>query len=195
MSLLTSAVTIALWCLLAASASAQKAATRASMLSNVVVLEMEGMVEAAKWRAAAWEKAQTNQVLLPGDRLRTGARSRAVVRMSDLSTLRLGEFSQIEIPRPEEADSGFSFGRGIFYFFHRDKPATLPLRTPAVVAVVRGTEFNLVVEGNGSTTLSVLDGAVEMSNPLGQLTLQTGQEGTAAPGQPLRKSTAVLNVV
>src|SRR5438105_11435135 len=191
-SLLTSAATLALWTL-ANSACGQSAAKGAPALTNATVLEMEGTVEIAKWRTAAWERAETNRMLLPGDRLRTGERSRAVLRLSNLSTLRLGEFSLIEIPGPEET-GGFNFRRGLFYFFHRDKPATLPVRTPAMVAVIRGTEFNLVVEENGRTTLSLLEGAVEMSNQVGQITLNSGVEGSAEPGQAPRK-TAVVNAV
>src|SRR5438105_13181177 len=102
-SLLTSAATLALWTL-ANSACGQSAAKGAPALTNATVLEMEGTVEIAKWRTAAWERGDTNRMLLPGDHLRAGQRSRAVLRLSNLSTQRIGEISLGEIPSPDETD-------------------------------------------------------------------------------------------
>src|SRR5882672_6969030 len=50
-----------------------------------VVLTKEGKVEVARKGEAQWGVAQTNQVLQIGDRLRTGLRSRATLRWSNLS--------------------------------------------------------------------------------------------------------------
>lgn len=166
----------------------------APVITNAVVVEMEGRVEVARGVGALWQRAQTNHVLLPGDQLRTGEKSRAVVRFTALDTVRLGEFSTIQIPRANQNESGFSLMRGILYFLHRDKPASQPVRTPAGLAVIRGTEFVLAVEENGRTTVSVLDGEVELSNASGQLALITGDEGVMEQGQAPRK-TAVVNAV
>ena len=62
------------------------------------------------------------------------------------------------------------------------------------MAVIRGTEFVLAVEEGGRTTVSVLDGEVELSNAAGQTSLITGEEGVMEPGQAPRR-TAVLNAV
>src|SRR3954464_13903982 len=113
------------------TASAQQSTPVA--LTNATVVEIEGVVEVLKLGAAAWQPARTNGVMLPGDRLRAGEHSRALLRVSPLQTIRVGEFGLIEMPRE---DSRFGFLRGIFYFFHRDKPGTLPLRTPAAMAVI-----------------------------------------------------------
>ena len=161
------------------------------IVTNALVLEMEGRVEFVKDATLNWSAASTNQVLFPGDHLRTGNRSRALVRLTPLATLRMGEFSEIQIPKPVAEDSGFSFRRGIFYFFHRDKPTLLPLRTPATAAVIRGTEFHLQVEDNGRTTLQVLDGAVDLSNAAGQLSLMGGEAGVVEMGQPPRRTAAI----
>ena len=96
------------------------------MVTNAAVIEVEGTVDWARAGTFDWSTAVTNQRLSPGDRLRTGERSRAVVRFSPLATLRMGELGLIEVPKPEAEDSGFSFRRGLFYFFHRDN-----LRLPA----------------------------------------------------------------
>src|SRR5262245_40597985 len=42
------------------------------------LLELEGQVQVSRARSTAWDPGYTNQVLLAGDRVRTGPRSRAV---------------------------------------------------------------------------------------------------------------------
>jgi Tfp pilus assembly protein PilF len=68
------------------------------------------------------------------------------------------------------------------------------VETPTVATLIRGTEFNLEVEEGGKTTLTLLDGRVEMTNPFGTLTLSSGEQGVAEPGQPPRR-TAVLQTI
>jgi len=100
--------------------------------TNAVVLELEGTAQVSR-REGLWDPAHTNQVLLTGDRFRTLARSRAVVQLSDLSLLRLGEFSHLRIPEASARRSGVELLRGLLYFFHRDRRGefrcALPLAT------------------------------------------------------------------
>lgn len=154
----------------------------------VTILETEGTVEAARARAEIWDRAYTNQVLYAGDRLRTLERSRAVLRLAEVGPIRVGELSLLTMP-PER--KGFSLLRGIVYFFHRGKAAALDIQTPSVSTLIRGTEFNLAVAEDGTTTLTLLDGHVVMTNALGQVELASGEQGIAEPGQPPRK-TAVI---
>src|SRR5258708_5397580 len=62
-----------------------------------VLLEKEGKVELARKGTATWTGAQVNDVLQPGDRLRTGARSRAALRWAELSVVRVNELTSMEI--------------------------------------------------------------------------------------------------
>ena len=67
----------------APDALAQPAAE--SQTATAIVLGREGKVDAAAKGSATWTAVVTNQALNTGDRLRTGLRSRATVRWSDLS--------------------------------------------------------------------------------------------------------------
>ena len=154
------------------------------------VLEWEGRVEVSLADENRWTAVQTNQVLRAGDRLRTGERSRATVRLSDLSTYRLGALSLLQIA---PKSNGFTLLRGLLYFFHRDKPGEYEIRTPTAYAVIRGTEFNLEVADDQTTILSLLDGVVELTNAGGGLKLVSGQAAVAAPGQP--PTLAILQAV
>ena len=150
----------------------------AAQKTNAVLVELEGQVTVSRNDSQAWDPAYTNQVLFPGDRIRTMDRSRAVVQLSDLSTLRLGSQSFVVIP---EERSGLNLLRGFLYYFHRDKPGTLPVQTPSAYAVILGTEFTLEVDDNGATRLTLIDGKVEMTNQFGGVSLTSGEAATAQP--------------
>src|SRR5262245_51285267 len=68
------------------------------------IVEAEGVVEIMSGNAQRWVLTQTNQPLLPFDRLRTGPRSRAVIRWSDQSLLPLNALTEIEILPPGPRD-------------------------------------------------------------------------------------------
>ncbi|HEV8544350.1 MAG TPA: hypothetical protein VGR78_18325, partial [Verrucomicrobiae bacterium] len=71
--------------------------------TNLVILVIENKVHVLRGGAQVWEAARTNQVLAPGDHIRTGPRSRAAVLLSNQTTVRLDEKSEFLIETPPEA--------------------------------------------------------------------------------------------
>ncbi len=67
-----------------------------------VLLTKENIVNVAL-HGAAWSNAIVGQTLAIHDRIRTGEDSRATVRLSDLTVLRIDENSEDEIEPPQEA--------------------------------------------------------------------------------------------
>src|SRR5262249_13058452 len=110
----------------------------AARVINVVVLAIEGRVEVCRSGSQLWDRAYTNQLVLSGDRLRTGKGSRATLRLPDMSTLRVGELSTLQVPAGPERKSGLEILKGMLYFFHRDQPGDVEIQTPAARAKVRG---------------------------------------------------------
>lgn len=159
-----------------------------------VLLTREGKVEVGRKGTTQWAAGLTNQALETGDRLRTGLRSRATLRWSDLSVMRVNELTSIEIQPPEKAGQKpqLELKSGAAYFFSREKPTEIQFRTPVASGAIRGTEFQLAVAEDGSTTLSLIDGVVELTAAEQTETLQSGEQGTVAPGQRPKKS-ALLN--
>jgi hypothetical protein len=92
--------------------------------ANATLIEIEGRAVVSRSGSVAWDPAYTNQVLFPGDRLRTLERSRAVVRLSDLSLLRLSELSHIQIPDTTARRGGFNLLRGLIYFSTATSPVS-----------------------------------------------------------------------
>ena len=174
----------------------QSASLRASTNPPPIVLAVEGTnVSIQRVSSKSWEAAYPNQVLAPKDRGRTGSRSRASVRLSDLSILRIAELSEFEIQPLEDpkAEAEFSLFRGLLYLLNRDRPGKHRFVTPTATAATRGTEFTLEVEeATGRTTLAVLEGEAELINAAGTITIAPGEQGVALLGQKPTK-TAILN--
>jgi Tfp pilus assembly protein PilF len=163
--------------------------------ARVVIIGIEGEVRVQRLGATVRDLAYTNQALLPGDSLHTGLRSRATLRWTDQSIVRLNQLTDVRLePPPKPRSAGFNLLQGMLYFFHRDRQWENRVRTRTVSAAIRGTEFHVAVDPDGRTVVTVLDGEVDLAADTGQLTLRDGEQGVAAPGEPLRK-TAVINAI
>src|SRR3954463_250510 len=176
---------------LALLGSSRNLQAQTSKPEQAVIIEIEGTVETSAPAANTWKPVRLNQTLEPGVRVQTRQHSRAVIRLTDLSLLRLGEETLVEIPSAS-ANPVLRFLKGVLYYFHRDKPGVLPVKTPTAYAVVIGTEFEASVDDNGATELYLIDGRVDLSNELGQLALKSGEGAKVLPGS-VPVQTAVLN--
>ncbi len=160
-----------------------------------LVLTREGVVEVMRGGTSQWGPARANLALAFGDSLRTGPHSRATVRLSDLSVVRLNEKTVLEIrPQADGKGSLLDLHSGSTYFLNRSKPASIQFHTPLISGAIRGTEFNLTAAENGQTTVTMIEGEVALNNANGELVLQSGEQGIVDPGQAPRK-TAVLNAI
>lgn len=154
------------------------------------VVEFAGQVEFQKVASQAWSNATYRLALLPGDRLRTGAGSRAAVQLSDRSVLRLGERTTLEIQPPRAAEKRrFGLRQGLLFFFNRERPTEVEFETPLVSGAIRGTEFVLQAgEAASFTELALLDGQVELTAAGERLALVGGERARVERGQPPVKS-------
>lgn len=179
-----------------AQPAAAKPTTAAAATAESRLLTAEGKVEISRAGNTAWAAAQTNAVLSPGDRIRTGLRSRAVVRLANLSTLRVNELTTFVVQPPSAPGKTgrVDVQSGSTYFFSRERPADVEFSTPLSSGAIRGTEFNLAVADNGRSVVTLIDGALSLTNSFGALDLASGEEATVEPGQPPKK-TAVINAL
>src|SRR5437899_2610985 len=168
--------------------SSAQSSTTSQVTNEIRIAELQGRVEVSPAGATTWVLTQTNQILHPFDRLRTGPNSRVALRWSDQSIVPFGAATELEILPPHEpkALSGLHLVRGIISFFHRDTPGRIRVLTRGAVAGVKGTEFVLAVtttNGTEFTTLSVIDGKVEFGNEQGTLVLTNGEQGVVELGK------------
>jgi Tfp pilus assembly protein PilF len=176
------------------AASLQAATEPGARRNQGELLSREGQVEYSS-QQTNWASAVVGQGLFVGDRLRTFPLSRAMVRLAELGQLRVNERTTLELLPPLEASSQgtLDLKAGAIYFFTRGKPREILIRTPHATGASRGTEWLAVVEPGGRSVLTVFDGEVEISNPLGTILLRPGEQGTVDPGQAPVK-TAVLQI-
>lgn len=190
------AISLAIFAIPQLSSRAQSASAPAK---EIRIVELQGAVEIAHAGENTWSVAQTNLVLHPLDRLRTGARSRVALHWSDESVVPFGPSTELEVLPPPVADAepGLHLIRGIMSFFHRDKPGRLHIVTRGAMAGIEGTEFVMSVapvQETERTTLSVIDGKVRLENPQGSLTLTNGEQAIAEPGSaPTRTPGFIAN--
>jgi Tfp pilus assembly protein PilF len=164
--------------------------------NEIRIAELQNTVEISPAGTTLWMLAQTNQVLHPFDRLRTGVHGRVTLRWSDLSIVPFGASTELEIlpPNSPGAQSGLHLIRGIISFFHRDKPGRIQIITRGAVAGVEGTEFLLAVNDTDRTTLSVIDGRVKFGNAQATLLLTNGQQAVVELGKaPVRTAGFIAN--
>ncbi|MEK7675093.1 MAG: FecR domain-containing protein [Verrucomicrobiota bacterium] len=181
----------------AGSWAAQGQPTAVPAVAPSQILTTEGKtVEVALAGSLDWHRARINEYLHWGDRLRTGQDSRAMVRLSDQSVLRIRELTTLQIFPPRTADKKplLDLKNGSVYFFSREKPADVEFSTPTASGAIRGTEFQLQAGENGLTLLALLEGEVELRNDLGQITLHSGELGNVERGRGPTK-TALLNAL
>ncbi len=167
----------------------------AQTVENPTVLSKENVVDASR-SGGPWASAAVGQVLALRDRIRTGEDSRAAIRMTDLSVLRIDELTTIELTAPPVASNKPSLNvkEGTTYFFSREKSKEIQVTTPAANGAMRGTEFVVAVAGNGSTTITMLDGELELSNAQGSVVVGSGEQAKVDIGGRPRK-TAVLEAI
>ncbi|MCX6895983.1 MAG: FecR family protein, partial [Verrucomicrobia bacterium] len=133
--------------------------------SDALLLTLEGKVEISPAGQTAWSPGATNQTLRVGDRLRTGLRARATVRLSNLTTLRVNELTTLQIQPPSAVgkQAGLDLKSGSTYFFSRERGNETEFRTPLASGAIRGTEFNLAVADDGRSEVTLIDGAVTLA--------------------------------
>src|SRR5579871_821637 len=135
------------------SAYAQSVASGQAAAGQTMLLTVEGKVEVSKVSGSGWTPAQTNLALVTGDRIRTGLRSRAVVRLANLSDLRINELTTfvVQAPSTPGKTAKVDVQSGSTYFFSRERPSDVEFSTPLSSGAIRGTEFNVAVAGDGSS--------------------------------------------
>jgi tetratricopeptide (TPR) repeat protein len=154
------------------------------------IVVIEGKVEWLRLLPSGqsvWEEARTNQLIYAGDRVRTRANSRAVVKLPGGFLFMMKADGEATPIPGENSAAGPFVSRGILYFFHRGKPGDAEVRSRTVAASIRGTEFLFSVREDGGTEVNLIEGEVELTNQFGTLKIASGESALASVGQaPLK---------
>ncbi len=156
------------------------------------LLEAENIVQVAKGGTATWAAATDAQSLTISDRIRTRQKSRATVKLTDLYTMRMEQFTTIEIS-PKLVSGGkpqLDISGGAAFIFSREEGGEIGIKTPAANGALKGTQLFVQVSG-GRSFFQVIEGSVEMGNAQGRVLLKAGEAGEAAPGRAPKKTASI----
>jgi tetratricopeptide (TPR) repeat protein len=117
------------------------------------------------------------------DTIQVGDNSRAIILILASNTpLRLDQNSEFVITdSPDTTVSFLELLTGALFFITRTR-RSFEIRTPFVTAAVEGTELVVRVQTD-RTVITVLEGAVRATNPLGTVVVGPGQQAVAIQGQ------------
>ncbi len=158
--------------------------------AQIVALTGQGQARARS--DADWAAAALAQQLPHGAELRTLALSSAGVLLADATQIRMAANALLRVcdARAQQVRLELPLGR-VWARTKGRAPANLQLQTPAAVAAVRGTDWDVEVDAQGRTTLTVLSGQIDVSNDYGAVQLGPSEQASVVPGQAPVKRTLV----
>lgn len=134
--------------------------------------------------SAGWKTVDVKQDLLAGDVLRTNAIGHLAILFYDRTQIRLGRNTTLRVKKIGSAD-GTELGleSGTIWARAERGGEGITVETPAAAAAIRGTDWTMTVEGDGKTSLIVLEGLIEFSNAYGSVSVAGGEAAVASIGQ------------
>ncbi len=161
---------------------------------EAVLVEAVGLVEIQVGGGTEWQSAVSGQVIVAGDRIRTGESSAATLSFFDGSTTSVGSRGEVAVSQLASRRDGFAEvivlqqWAGQTYNTVRalpDAASRFRVETPTAVAAVLGTEFSIEVGADGGTEVMVVEGLVEVAGNGDVILVSAGQVATVEPPQPM----------
>lgn len=154
--------------------------------SAAQIVSLQGVGEQHAADSVQWLAARTTQLLAGGAFVRTLADSKMALLFADDTQIRLNQNSVLQVKGLASATTPttllLSVGRA-WSQTKRNDGSRLNLETPAATAGIRGTDWELDVDANGKTLLTVLSGTVEFSNAQGAVTVNSNEAAIAEVGR------------
>ncbi|NIV29818.1 MAG: hypothetical protein GWN58_10020, partial [Anaerolineae bacterium] len=154
---------------------------------------VSGMVEILSANGDTWRLASVGDRVEAGDRIRTSSHSTARLVFFEGSTTDLMPstevaFIQVSVRR-EGSDRIIALHQRLGRTYSRvqqlsDATSHFEIKTPTAIAGVRGTEFAIVVEDDGTTSVTVVEGLVEVTAQDKTVTVLAGEKTTVQPERP-----------
>ncbi len=149
------------------------------------IVSLQGKGEFREATETRWRDASVRQKLAEGNFVRTADTSRMAVLLTDQTQVRLAANSMIQIKQVgDNRDIGtvLKQSAGRSWTQSKNVPNRLTVETPSALAAIRGTDWELVVDEDGTSTLTVLSGEVLLSNEQGSVNIGVGEQAQAKIG-------------
>jgi len=165
--------------------TASQAALPTGASAQIISLQGAGDQRAAA--ASDWQPAHAAQALVAGDYVRTRQAARMALVFADETQLRLHQNTVLQVKAVAQAGQTTTTLRleaGRAWTQTRRPPGSpLELQTPAATAAIRGTDWDISVEPDGRTLITVLSGTVDFGNAQGQVSVGPNEAALAEVGK------------
>lgn len=170
-------------------------AVMAHAAATATVLKSSGQVEAQKSGAGAWKALKKGDKLAQGDKIKTGAGGEAVIEWFNGNAVKIKGMSLVTLDelsadaRGEKSTVEIQQGKAHIKAKKLSAGSSFDLKTPVARAGVRGTEFSVELQDDGTAVFAVIEGsifveAIDITKTLDAdyyVIVQTSQ----APGEPM----------
>ncbi|HKF60792.1 MAG TPA: FecR family protein, partial [Dongiaceae bacterium] len=185
------------YCSIAALVLCASTAVADPQIGSVVQRHFNGAT-GLRLAAASGDDLIFNRDVFAGETVRTPGSASTVIRFADKTQIQVGANSTVLLdkfvydPSSGTGDAAIKFGTGVFRFITGDikNKDAVRLITPTTSLTIRGTKFILAVAADGSTTLGVLEGAVDVA-PCGGAQQVLENSGQAVQVSTLCRATSV----
>jgi tetratricopeptide (TPR) repeat protein len=146
------------------------------------IVSIQGAGHTRPDEQAPWAAARVEQPLLAGHFVRTGDYSRMGLLFRDRTQLRLNEKTILQVI-DATATTRLRLNLGRAWTRSKSLPDRLHMETPAATAAIRGTDWDIVVDEDGHTVITVLSGEVEFFNDFGRIVIRQDESAEASVGR------------
>lgn len=150
------------------------------------VISLQGKGEWRREQERDWREAKVKLGLDAGNFVRTLDLSRMGLLFADQTQIRLNQNSMMQIKQTgegKERRTTINLPAGRSWIQSKQVPDRLFMETPSAVAAIRGTEWEMAVEDDGRSTLTVLAGEVDFYNDFGRVTVAASEQAVAEKGR------------
>ena len=167
------------------------AAERCPASNATKVVSVQGNVTWSVVNNATLTQAKLNDALCVGDTVRVGAKSRAVLRLPNETTVPLDQNTVFRLKEAiaEKDPTLIELLQGAIHVITRT-PKPFKVETPYLNANVEGTEFYVGVDSQ-EARVAVIEGKVNVSNEQGAVLLVDNEAATARKGQAPQKTLTI----
>ena len=177
---------VLVWSAAPVSAQSAQVGTAQNAIGVLVVVRPDGIEDRLQ--------AKGSLQLFEGDVLRTEPASQALIEFKDGVQVALNENTSFKILSRWEKAKGITriirLKQGEIWVKTGEGPKPLEVETPVATAAVRETEFNIKVQEDGQSILTVIQGIVEFGTAFGTCPIRTSTVSYGVRGKRCTKPAA-----
>ncbi len=146
------------------------------------IIDVSGNGEYRQDGETVWRTAKPKTQLEPAWWIRTGPASSIALLVDPQTQMKLGPNTVFQLKKEEKA-AGTTLNLRQGRAWSQSKQASVKMETPSAIAAIHGTDWEMVVDADGRSTLTVLHGTVSIGNEHGSVTIGNGEQALVEPGK------------